>query len=153
MELKTITVEELLRCYAAGERNFAGIEVIRASPFIELDGYFEGVDLSGASFRDGNLHGIARWMQEINLSRADLSGLDLAYAHFERANLSGANLSGVCLWRANLQWANLSGANLSGSDLQDTRFFRANLSGCNFTKAEIRETYFNRVSTNILVVQ
>ncbi len=146
MELKRMTVEELLRRYAAGERNFTGIEVVRASVFIELDGYFEGVDLSGASFRDGNLHGIARWMQEINLSRSDLSGLDLAYAHLERAYLSGANLSNVCLWRASLERANLSGANLSGSDLQETGFLRTNLSGCNFTGANIREIYFGRAN-------
>lgn len=85
--------EELLLRYAAGERDFTGIKVTRASPFIQFrDWDLKGVDLSGAIFRDGNLQQIALWMQGLNLSGADLTHLDLAYAHLEKANLSRAKI-------------------------------------------------------------
>lgn len=47
-----ISFEELLRRYAAGERNFAGVEV-----FLELrkEGMY-GIDLSGVNFRSADLH-------------------------------------------------------------------------------------------------
>ena len=57
--------EELFRRYAAGERDFSGVDL-------------SGANLSRVELRD------------INLSGANLSRVDLSWA-----NLSGANLSGV----------------------------------------------------------
>ena len=50
-------------------------------------------------------------LTKTNLSDVDLTGADLTYANLSEAKLSGANLSE----------ANLSEANLSGADLADVK--------------------------------
>ena len=62
--------EELLRRYAARERDFSGVRL-------------RGVFLDRAQLR------------EINLTRADLSGTDLSNADLGGANLRGAILCGT----------------------------------------------------------
>jgi len=84
------------------------------------------IDLSAANLRGVNL-------VEADLSGADLSGADPIYAIFsgadpidynlKSADLSGANLSRATLKRATLSGANLSEANLSGAYLG--RFYYA----------------------------
>lgn len=37
MERRKITVEELLKRYAVGERNFTEIEIVQVSPFMQID--------------------------------------------------------------------------------------------------------------------
>ena len=66
------------------------------------------------------------------LEGADLSGVSLVKANFQRANLSGANLSG-----ANLQKAKLTGANLSDAILKDADLSEAQISGSNFQEAKL----------------
>ena len=68
---------ELLRRYAAGERDF------------------KNVSLSGAQLGRACLSGI-------DLSRAELIGANLAHATLRAANLSEANLNGANLSQANL---------------------------------------------------
>jgi uncharacterized protein YjbI with pentapeptide repeats len=89
--------EELLRRYAAGERDFSG------------------VSLRGLDFSDCNLSGI-------NLSNADLSETE-----WDGANLSRANLSSAILQSSGLNNANLSRANLTRARLQDSAFIGADL--------------------------
>lgn len=85
-----MTREELLRRYAAGERDFRGADL-------------RGANLRGADLRDANL----RWA---DLTDADLRGADLTDADLRRANLRRANLRG-----ADLRWADLSNAYLTGA--------------------------------------
>ncbi len=66
--------------------------------------------------------------------------IDLSYAILSRVDLSGANLSGANLSRVDLSGANLSGANLSGANL-----YGASLYGANFTNAKINNTNFTNV--------
>lgn len=87
-----MTRDELLARYAAGERDFGGVNLSGADLF--------RVNLSGA-----NLSGVS-------LSGANLSGASLSWANLSGVSLSGANLSGADLFRANLFRANLSGADL-----------------------------------------
>ena len=61
------------------------------------------------------------YMQDCNLSGADLSG-----ANFNNANLSGANLADAILWITNLDGANLYEADLTGANLSNTNL-------CNLT--------------------
>lgn len=60
-------VEELLRQYAAGERNFAAIDL-------------RGADLRGIQLTHSNLEGV-------NLSSANLSEASLGFVNLNRANL------------------------------------------------------------------
>lgn len=63
--------------------------------------------------------------KNLNLSNANLRGLDLSnkylkHANFNRSDLSNANLSNANLNRADLSNANLRGAILIGADLRKT---------------------------------
>ncbi len=102
--------KELLKAYAAGRRDFTG------------------VDLSGADLRGAVL------------SRADLFGADLSCAKLSSANLygailNGANLTGTDLRSADLSCANLIDATLSGADLTGADLSEAWLQGVDLTGA------------------
>lgn len=64
---------------------------------------------------------------QLDLSQANLAGLDLAGMDFTAAVLSGANLAG----------AKLQGANFNQAILQGARLDAADLSGCQFTQATL----------------
>ena len=151
--------KELLKQYAAGERNFSGAVLRGASLF--------GADLQGARLRDADLRGAKlvgatltdvdlrdASLRDASLWGADLRGARLRGAMFDFAYLGGVNLCGVSLVEAHLcsadlpdadlrnadlrgamlqgaglQDADLSGANLSGADLRGADLSRANLSG------------------------
>ena len=83
-----MTAEELLERYAAGERDFSGINVREA--------YLEGAVLTG-----------------INLSRANLQ-----VANLKNAILDGAILQNTILFESNIECASLMDANLTGANLQ-----------------------------------
>src|SRR5919199_1164249 len=162
-----MTVEELLKKYAAGERNFAGINLTEAN--------LSGVNLSGANLKGANLS-VAN-LSGANLSKTNLTGaklniarlsgahlgganltdadLNVAYlvrvdlkratlpgAKLAQANLRGAHLSGACLTEANLEQANLQGADLSradlsGADLRGTELRQANLTQAVLSGADL----------------
>jgi uncharacterized protein YjbI with pentapeptide repeats len=108
------SAEELLRRYAAGEREFARADLRNM--------HLSGVDLSNALLRGADLSGAH--LDGVDLSGASLSGADLSGAHvnanLSRANLSDAKLRGTYLMSANLESANLSGAEVSGVYLSGT---------------------------------
>lgn len=104
-----IPINELLSQYAAGERDFRGVNL--------SDQFLVGVDLSGADLSEARLHGAV--LEAANLTRVNLM----------RTDLSGANLRGADLTRANLVKANLQGANLRGADLSGAEMTEANLTG------------------------
>ena len=140
MRREEITIEELLKRYEGGERNFAGIYLCYT------DNVFNSVNLSeiylrGASFRDFGFYSLPG----VVLSRADLSDVFLYRQMLEGASFSRANLSNVCLSQSNLRNSNLSWCNLSGSDLYNACFWGANLSGANLTGANMESVWLDGV--------
>lgn len=100
--IKYLERRKLLKRYAAGERDFAGIRISSSG--------LEGEDL-----------------REINLSGADLTAVNLSGVNLSYANLSGAKMLCVNLTNANLSYANLRGVDLSGADCIGTDFSNASL--------------------------
>jgi hypothetical protein len=97
------------------------------------------VDLSGANLLGVNLSEAdlsAGNLTETILSGADLSRADLVRADLSKADLSRADLTRAGLLGARLTRANLSGANLTGANLTWAGLSGANLSGANLTGAE-----------------
>lgn len=108
------SAKELLERYAAGERNFRGVNLVRAD--------LEGADLTRANLR------------AVNLSNADLGGADIQAANLSNTRLQGANLRGANLFDSNLfeadlELADLTGANLLGADLTRAHLHQAKLGG------------------------
>ncbi|MEM7595041.1 MAG: pentapeptide repeat-containing protein [Cyanobacteria bacterium P01_A01_bin.83] len=120
--------EELLRRYAAGERDFSGVS-LRGLDFSDCD--LRGIILSNADLS------MTGWVGA-NLSRADLSG-----AIFHDGGLNNAILIEANLSRARLQDCALVGADLTDACVQGTQFGnepflkRANLTGVNLSQASI----------------
>jgi uncharacterized protein YjbI with pentapeptide repeats len=119
-EEKSKAVKDFLARYAAGERDFAKIQLNEEN-------------LSGVNLTLANLHGAELiWA---NLSEANLYHIDFSGAKLRQANLSGAmlrssNLQGTDFVNANLRgadlsWSNLNGANLTGADLSDANLKNA----------------------------
>ena len=109
--------EELRRRYAAGERNFAGVNLRDANisgsdPWNNnyIGANLSGINLSGANLYEANLSGA-------NLSGADLSGANLTRALLTLCNLTGTNLSRANLTRAAMTGVTLMDTNMSGADL------------------------------------
>lgn len=88
--------------------------------------------LAGANF-----YSLMETTKSKNLSRIDLSEIDLRGAYLYSTNLSGSNLSSTDLYGAKLFNANLSGANLFKANLSHTNLERANLSGANLIEANL----------------
>lgn len=122
-----MNVEEILKKYAAGERDFSGANLSE-------------MNLSRANLRGADL-------SEANLSVANLSGTILSEANLSRARLNVARLSGANLSQAKLTQANLNVANLIRADLRGAQMtqsaliraelIRANLSGANLEEANL----------------
>jgi hypothetical protein len=110
-------VSELLKRYAAGERDFCSVVLSNA-------------DLSEASLNGANLFGA-------NLSVANLSKASLKGANLSVANLSKAYLSEAYLFGANLGGTGLSGTDLSGADLRGASLFKAKLNKVNLSNADL----------------
>jgi uncharacterized protein YjbI with pentapeptide repeats len=114
-----ISGEELLRRYAAGERNLGGV-------FAKSGSFWEGEPPTNIKLR-----GII------------LSGADLSNVRLEGANLKSSTFRGTGLDEASLRGANLENTDLSGASLCKTKFGGANLSGAIFRGAFIEETEFS----------
>ena len=87
---RVTSVSDLLRRYAAGERDFIRA-ALRGATLYGADLYganLYGADLYGANLSSADLYGA-------DLSSADLSSADLSGADLRRAVLSGATLSGT----------------------------------------------------------
>ncbi len=116
--------EELLERYAAGERDFSGIEIIASDELI-------GANLTG-----------------INLSRSILAEMILERVDFSDANLRNTNFGQTDLRSANLQRADLSGVNLGhatldGANLTDAHSIGAyidiDMIGVIFTRTDLTD--------------
>ncbi len=130
-----ITGEELLRRYAAGERNF---------PFIQIDdrnGVLIKADLRGINLVGGYLVNAGWW--NANLSGACLVAADFSGAGIDGSDLSNADLTGACLWGADLSGANLSSCILKGANLRKAILADANLRGVCLDSAILADASFN----------
>ncbi|MEM1279292.1 MAG: pentapeptide repeat-containing protein [Cyanobacteria bacterium P01_H01_bin.152] len=76
-------------------------------------------------------------LREAELSRTNLSNLDLSGIDFERANFAGSVFS-----KTNFKGANLSSANFSNSEFYRTNFEGVNLSGSRFHRSNFFVTEF-----------
>lgn len=129
----------LLQRYAAGERDFSGINLIGCN----LQGAnLEGVNLSRADLMLADLSGCL--LVGAKLAGANLVGAELVKTNLREASLGGANLIGANLSHANLNGSQLMGANLSSATLYQARLRGADLSealaaGANFTSADLKE--------------
>jgi uncharacterized protein YjbI with pentapeptide repeats len=140
-----ITTDELLARYNAGERNFAGIELLRiVGEMGERDGIsglitgLEGADLRGINLRGANL-------EDVELSGADLTGADLFGAYLGGAGLVKTILRDANLFSANLTHATLTGADLTGASLKHVRAIEAVFIGAkvgHFEYADLTQANF-----------
>ena len=92
-------------------------------------------NLSRIDLSEINLRGA--YLYSTNLSGSNLSSTDLSGATLFNANLSEANLFKANLSNANLERANLFGTNLIKANLSNANLERANLAGANLIKANL----------------
>jgi uncharacterized protein YjbI with pentapeptide repeats len=148
-------VEELLRRYREGEREFGRTAAQHAfMPSANLhgatlaavdlsDAKLRGADLRGANLRLANLRRVD--LAQANLSGADLERADLVGACLAEANLSGAELRDADLRQAELCAADLSHANLRNANLRDANLSKAILWDANLTAADLRHADLSSV--------
>ncbi len=100
----------------------------------ENGGKAEGLDLSNR-----------RFVEPIDLSDLDLSGIKLINTHLFRANFDGSNLDRAIMQKAYLGYAtfnplNSKGASLQGVDLRWANLHDAEFRGADLTAAQFQET-------------
>lgn len=115
----TITAEELLERYKAGERDFNGLNL-------------REISLSGGELKD------------CNLSCANLEGAIVNQVTFSNCNLTEANFSNAVLSQSSFNYSDLTGANLTNSDLSKTKFEGTNLIRANLNNVNFSESYFSK---------
>jgi uncharacterized protein YjbI with pentapeptide repeats len=129
MSLK-LTAQELLDRYAAGERDFAGVDL-------------HGVDLSKAVLRGINLDRAD--LSEVNFTGADLSGdygrrrsplfRETSGISAHPGQYSSTGLGDVPGGCSCIRYAVLTNANFRDADLSHVDFSHSDLSFANFTRA------------------
>ncbi|MCC3404059.1 MAG: pentapeptide repeat-containing protein [Microcoleus sp. PH2017_10_PVI_O_A] len=130
-----VSVEEFVRRYSEGEKDFTGINLAGAD--LRGKNLASGVNLSNANLNKANLNGVT-W-QAVNLSGAILKGADMREARFDGTNFSLANLCGVNLYKASLSSANLNQANLVNANLSQANLSSANLNQANLVNANLSQ--------------
>lgn len=114
--LTILSIDELTRRYAAGDRHFINAN-LRGAKLDKLnlsDANLSWAKLNGATLRDATL-------RRVSLRRADLSEANLSGVNLESADLSGANFSGATLTGANLSSTDLTRTNLAGAILTEAK--------------------------------
>jgi len=81
-----------------------------------------------------------------NFSKTNFKKTNLRGANLSEANLSGANLSEADLWEADLRNANLKDAKLQKAILNYARLENANLTKANLEKAELTEAKLKKAN-------
>jgi len=130
-EISVTDAGELLKRYAAGGRNFQGIDLqeIRLAGADLRQANLINSQLGGADLRQAQLDGV-------KLAIADLSHADLSHASLRKAKLMGAILRDANLSGADLSWADLSDADLSNAKLIGAKLLGVNLSAADLTNAD-----------------
>ena len=126
-----ITKEELLSRYAAGERNFSTIQFKPDAEhgFLKVD--LSSADLRGINFSGSNLTFIN--LEKANLGGAILSGATLAYSDLREANLEDVIAVGAMLGRG----CRLSLASLRHAQLTGANFLGGGCRCADFTRANM----------------
>jgi Pentapeptide repeats (8 copies) len=145
LETEVMTAEELLERYAAGERDFAGVDLYP----------HEGCDwtmLTRQNLQGINLRGA--YLYRANFGLSDLSGADLSGAYLKIgalgcAILRGSKMRGTILKQAILRMADLTDsdltdANLAGARLMEANFTRVNLTAAILTNADLTDVIGDR---------
>lgn len=139
-----VNAEELLRRYAAGERDFKGADLVGADLASTnltganlCDATLVGADLCGATLTGANLCDAN--LYEANLGGANLKTANLRGADFVGAHLEGANFRGAHLVGANLGSAHLEDATLLGAHLEDAILLGAHLGGADLRAANLED--------------
>jgi uncharacterized protein YjbI with pentapeptide repeats len=132
-------VEELYRRYAAGERDFPGVDLSHANLNVA-----NGADIRNLPPRENELSGIN--LSGANLTRANLTCVNLSVANLSSANLEFATLVCTILTGANLRKAILDYAELTCDlidvDLREASIFCTRLIGTNLTRANLMGAKF-----------
>ena len=127
-------VEELYSRYAAGERDFSGVDLSHANLNVAKVGDIRDLPPGQNELIGINLSGA-------NLTRAILSFVNLSGANLSSANLEFAILLGTILTGANLSHAILNYADevcdLIDVDLREASLFCTRLLGSNLTRANL----------------
>lgn len=105
---------------------------------------FPYIDLSSANLSGVNLN-------NVNLNGATLRGINLSHANLNDANLCGADLSAAKLnqtnfFGANLRLANLSYTDLVKADLRGANLFFANLTSADFSAVNLFRADLSRAN-------
>ena len=116
---RILTVQQLLKLYAAGERKFPSIVISRAD------------------LRNKNLRGI-------NLFDPKSSDYPIYRSYLLNSDLSDANLEGSLLENISFRKSNLSSINLSEATLRSIDFTDVNLRDANFSRADTERIDFTR---------
>ncbi|MFP3962438.1 pentapeptide repeat-containing protein [Actinomadura fulvescens] len=120
------------------------IEILRQGPFAfnqwRADNAEQELDLSGADLRGLDLDKMV--FAGANLAGADLSGASALGAIFSGADLTGANLAGVDLTRAGFGHSELVNATIAFTRLGKAMIQPAILTGAAFTGATLDHTSF-----------
>ncbi|MEH2380364.1 MAG: pentapeptide repeat-containing protein [Nostoc sp.] len=127
MERERVTVEEFLRRYAAGERDFQQILL----EYADLSGVeLQGINLDGAQFCYVNLSSIKLWYCNLkaqfiycNFRDALIENCDLESTRFFDCDLGGINTRICDLTCTRFIRVNLRDAKLSGSGEDPCRFW------------------------------
>lgn len=98
-----------------------------------------GADLSGLDLRDVNFEGA--WLESVNFAQTNLSGANLSGAVLAHANLQGAIAIG-----ANFAKANLGKAVLAHGVFDDADFTEATLMHCAFADTQMRRARFAKAN-------
>lgn len=138
MEIKRqkITVEELLRRYTAGERDFTNIVIDdwrKEMPSgVDLSGInFEGSSLSvnfkGAILRGANFRytclGDGNW-EDTDFSGSDFTGINNGVEYvFVRCNFSNTIWDQADLWQSTFEDCNLTGADFKNASLAEVDLY------------------------------
>jgi uncharacterized protein YjbI with pentapeptide repeats len=130
-----ISVDELIRAYRDGRRDFRGVALQKANLAKQILPY---IDLRKAD------------LTEANLSQADLHGAQMVDSKMESVNCSGANLREVNLTRAKLQKSNFSHSDLTRAVLlcQLYYFSPPDFSEATLDGADLRDFYVTPASNN-----
>ena len=87
--------------------------------------------------------------ERANLSKTDLSGMDLTGANLKMADLSGSDLSGSDLTGANLKMADLSGSDLTGTNMENTNICLAKIKNIIASPEEVERIRMRKIECKI----
>lgn len=130
-----ITVEELLRRYAAGERDFTNIAIrdsreglLRGVDLsgINLEGSALSFDLSGAILRKTNLRNTVWYCgcwENVDFSGSDMTGINNSDSYvFIRCNFSNTIWDQADLFQSTFEDCDMTGANFDNASFAEVRF-------------------------------